>query len=322
MEIRKDEKEMFKDDDLAKSVWQSKYAAEGETHYDQMHLRMAKEFYRIDKKYQEQETSRENLSEYGKNRKDLTEEDIFNYFKDFKYIVPNGSVMAGVGTNAPVSYSNCVVIPNVLDSYGGIMYTDTQMVQLFKRRCGVGVDISNLRPNHTSVTNSAKTSTGAVSFMERYSNSVRETSQSGRRGALMLTMDIRHPDILEFINCKKDLTKVTGANISVKVTDDFMRAVEKDSDYILRFPVDSELTVSKYDEWYSDWDDGQLHYIPKDDCYVKVVKAKSVWGLLIQAAHQSAEPGILFFDNIINYSPDGVYEQYKPISTNPLILAA
>lgn len=172
----------FNGDELASSVWAGKYKYKDEETPEDMHRRMAKEFYRIDKKYQEDEpTDKSKLSEYGQKRKDLTEEAIFNLFDRFRYIVPQGSVMAGLGTDDIVSLSNCVVIPNVIDSYGGIMYTDTQLAQLFKRRCGVGTDISNLRPNTAPVQNSAKTTSGAVSFMERFSNTVRETSQAGRR---------------------------------------------------------------------------------------------------------------------------------------------
>lgn len=175
--------EYFNGDELAANVWRSKYAQDNETHYDQMHWRMAGEFNRIDEKYQETELNihRAQLSEYGKNRADLNEIDIYNLFKDFKYIIPQGSVMSTLGTNKLASLSNCVVIPSPEDSYNSIMYADTQLVSLYKRRCGVGVDISNLRPNGTKVQNAANTTSGAVSFMNRFSNTTREVAMNGRR---------------------------------------------------------------------------------------------------------------------------------------------
>lgn len=133
----------------------------------------------------------------------------------------------------------------------------------------------------------------------------------------MLTMDIRHPDSLEFIKIKRDLTKVTGANISVRLNDEFMKAVENNTGYILRFPCDSNLSIYKYDEWYPNWYDGNLNYIAKDDCYIKVVDARKYWDEIIKSAHGYAEPGVLFWDTMINYSPDGVYDKYRAISTNP-----
>lgn len=324
----------FNGDSLAASVWLGKYAAEGEETPSDTHRRMAKEFYRVDKKYQEKEGEEKRLlSEYGSKRESLTEEAIYHLFKDFKYVVPQGSIMSGLGTNIPVSYSNCVVVDSVLDSYGGIMYTDTQLVQLFKRRCGVGFDISNLRPNNSTVKNSAKTSTGVVSFMDRFSNSTREVAQDGRRGALMITIDIRHPDSLEFIKVKQDLTKVTGANISVRLNDEFMNAVENDEDYILRFPCDIKFPLTHtcvVEPWGKvttllnlrlDLDYNKLERITDIDnyneVYVKKVKAKELWNELVKSAHNTAEPGILFWDNMINYSPDGVYDEYRAISTNP-----
>jgi len=180
--------EYFKGDELAASVWQSKYAAEGENNPDDMHRRMSKEFARIEENYQphgkyDAGIGEENLSEYGKHRDELTEESIYNLFKDFKYIVPQGSIMYGLGRNDKyISLSNCFVIPSSEDSYGGIFRTEQEQIQLMKRRGGVGHDISNLRPEGTEVSNSAGTSTGVVSFMERFSNGTREVAQSGRRG--------------------------------------------------------------------------------------------------------------------------------------------
>ena len=211
----------FKGDELAATTWMNKYAIKNkkgeylEHTPNQMHKRMAVEFGRIEQKYLESETEVEGLSEYGKTRKLLSENDIYDLFKDFKYVIPQGSVMSSLGNdNVIASLSNCVVVPPVFDSYGGIFHTDQQLAQLFKRRCGVGVDLSNLRPRGAQVSNSAGTTTGAVSFMDRFSNTTREVAQNGRRGALMLTMDIAHPDIEEFVTIKQDLSKITGANIS------------------------------------------------------------------------------------------------------------
>jgi ribonucleoside-diphosphate reductase alpha chain len=241
-------KEYFNGDELAASVWEGKYAAEGENNPDEMHKRMAKEFAKIEEKYAKSDFlvygdrtfDPSILSKYGQTRIDtLTEERIYNLFKDFKYIVPQGSIMSMLGVDKIGSLSNCFVIGQPEDSYGGILQKDEQLVQLMKRRGGVGIDISTLRPSGTDVTNAAKTSTGAASFMERFSNSTREVAQGGRRGALMITIDVRHPDVFEFVNIKKDRTKVTGANISVMLRDDFMEAVKNDEDYMLRFPCRS-----------------------------------------------------------------------------------
>src|SRR5690606_35157970 len=236
----------FQGNELAASTWLRKYAIEGENTPDDMHKRMAREFYRIEKEYQKngkeydpnEKLPIQDLSEYGKYREDLTEESIYELFKDFKYIVPQGSIMSQLGAPSIGSLSNCFVVGQPQDSYGGIMLKDEELVQLMKRRGGVGIDISSLRPLGTTTTNAAKTSTGAVSFMHRFSNSTREVAQNGRRGALMISMDINHPDIMDFIKMKRDLTQVTGANVSIKLNDEFMKAVENDEDYILRFPCD------------------------------------------------------------------------------------
>src|SRR5690606_19744287 len=183
--------------------------------------------------------------------------------KDFKYSIPQGSVMAALGNDQMIaSLSNCVVVPPVYDSYGGILYTDQQLVQLFKRRCGVGVDLSDLRPKNAQVSNAAGTTTGAVSFMERFSNTTREVAQNGRRGALMLTIDIAHPDVEDFITVKQDLTRVTGANISVRLSDEFMKAVDKDTSFLLRWPIDS----------------------PNPE-FKKEIRARELWDTIIECAH-------------------------------------
>ncbi|MBP7515203.1 MAG: adenosylcobalamin-dependent ribonucleoside-diphosphate reductase, partial [Flavobacteriales bacterium] len=192
------------------------------------------------------------------------------------------------------SLSNCVVLPSPLDSYGGIFHNDQQLAQLFKRRCGVGFDLSTLRPAGAPVSNAARTSTGAVSFMERFSNTTREVAQKGRRGALMLTMDIRHPDVEQFITIKQDLTKVTGANVSVRVSDDFLRAVEADAEFTLQWPVESA-----------------------DPEIKRVVKARELWNTLIACAHRTAEPGIIFWDRQHRYSTSSIYPGFRNESTNP-----
>lgn len=305
----------FKGDDLASSVWEGKYAQQGEITPDDMHRRMAKEFARADTKYKESPTGNiknEKLSLYGKNRLQSTEESIYSLFKDFKYIAPQGSVMSQLGAKSIGSLSNCFVIGHPEDSYGGIFQKDEEMAQLMKRRGGVGIDISTLRPSGTATTNAAKSSTGAVSFMNRFSNTTREVAQNGRRGALMISIDIRHPDVMDFITVKSDLTKVTGANISVMVRDDFMEAVKKDEDYWLRFPCDIE---------YKMQEDGSMEFltedIDKENVQFKKVRAREYWEALNNAAHKSAEPGIIFIDKHWNYSPDGVYPQYKGVTTNP-----
>jgi len=291
----------FQNDELAAKVWAEKYALKSskgnliEFTPEDMHKRLAKEFYRIEKKYVKNELKNENLSEYGKERKPLTYKTILNLFNEFKYLIPQGGVMANLGAKSQFSsLSNCVVIPDVFDSYGGILFSDQQLAQLFKRRCGVGLDISSLRPAHEDVQNSAITTSGAVSFMERFSNTTREVAQQGRRGALMITMDVRHPEILEFIHSKKDLNKITGANISVKITNDFMRSVQENKSFVLQWPVDAINPKLK-----------------------KEVKAKDVWNQIINSAHSSGEPGILFWDQQHAYSTSSIYPQFKNTSTNP-----
>jgi len=299
-QVRKATLEYFNGDELATNIWMSKYALKDwEDNYLEltpadMHRRMAKEFARIEQKYGHH-PQLEGLSEYGKKRTPLTEEKIFGYFDRFKYVIPQGSIMFGLGNREVIaSLSNCVVIPSVYDSYGGIMYTDQQLVQLFKRRCGVGFDLSNLRPKNLKVRNAARTTTGAVSFMHRFSFTTREVAQNGRRGALMLTMDINHPDIEEFITVKQDLTKVTGANISVRLSDEFMQAVMDDADYTLKWPINSDNPKKK-----------------------KVVRARDLWNLIIKSAHNTAEPGLIFWDRQHYYSTSSVYPGFKNESTNP-----
>ncbi|MDX1627674.1 MAG: adenosylcobalamin-dependent ribonucleoside-diphosphate reductase, partial [Fulvivirga sp.] len=211
------------------------------------------------------------------------------------YIIPQVSVMAGLGNPFMLaSLSNCVVMPEIHDSYGGILHTDQQLAQLFKRRCGVGVDLSTLRPASSAVSNAARTTSGAASFMERFSNTTREVAQNGRRGALMLTMDIAHPDIEAFITKKQDLTKVTGANVSVRISDEFMEAVVNQKTFTLRWPIDS-----KHPE------------------ISKEVDANALWNSIVKCAHNTAEPGIIFWDKQHHYSTSSVYPGFKNTSTNP-----
>ena len=278
----------FKGDSLAATVWISKYALKDsqgnifEKSPDDMHRRIAAEIARIESKY----------------ANPLSEEEVFNLIKDFKYLVPQGSPMTGIGNPFQVaSLSNCFVIGNDdSDSYGGIMKIDQEQVQLMKRRGGVGHDLSHIRPKGSPVKNSALTSTGLVPFMERYSNSTREVAQDGRRGALMLSVSINHPDASDFIDAKMEQGKVTGANVSVRIDDAFMKAVKSDFVYTQKYPIFSD-----------------------NPLYTKEIKAKELWDKIIHNAWKSAEPGILFWDTIINESLPDCYADlgYKTLSTNP-----
>lgn len=312
----------FNGDELAASTWKNKYAMEGETTPDDMHRGLAKEFGRIEREYANNtpmsQKDRLVLSPYGNERKELKEEDIYELFKNFKYIIPGGSVMSGLGTGKLVSLSNCFVIGSPVDSYSSIMNTRSQQVQLMKRRGGVGYDLSNLRPRGAAVNNAAKSSTGAASFMDVCSDITNEVAQNGRRGALMLSISINHPDIEEFITKKQDLTKVTGANISVKVTDEFMRAVINDEDYLLRWPVHANYDPSQSEEM--EYDKllcfGEALPAEKRVC-LKKIKARKLWNTLMHCAYNTAEPGIMFENAMHDYAPDGVYPEFKMIGTNP-----
>jgi len=294
----------FNGDELAGTTWMNKYAMKDEAGEfveltpDDMHRRMAKEFGRIEGDYKLKYSlngSAKFLSKYGQEREELTEEKVYDYFKKFGYIIPQGSVMSSLGNHYKLaSLSNCIVVPELHDSYGGVFHTDQQLAQLFKRRCGVGVDISNLRPSGARVSNAAGSTSGAVSFMDRFSNTTREVAQNGRRGALMLSMDIAHPDVEDFITIKQDLRKVTGANISIRLSDEFMNAVEANAEYTHRWPIDSDT--------------------PK---FSKTVKAKELWDTIIKCAHNTAEPGLIFWDRQHWYSTSSVYPGYKNTSTNP-----
>lgn len=296
--------EYFGGDELAATTWIGKYAMKDskgrfvELTPADMHRRMAKEFARKEKEYLKKLQLNGNakfLSVYGKNRVALNEESIFALFDHFKYVIPQGSVMSSLGNPFQIaSLSNCIVLPEIYDSYGGIFYTDQQMAQLFKRRCGVGIDLSSLRPSGMRVSNAAGSTSGAVTFMERFSNTTREVAQNGRRGALMITIDIAHPDAEQFIKIKQDLSKVTGANISLRISDEFMKAVENGSSFTQRWPIDSKKPQIK-----------------------KEVDARTLWNTIISCAHQTAEPGIIFWDRQHVYSTSSVYPGYKNVSTNP-----
>ena len=281
--------EYFRGDELAARVWANKYALKDsfgnlyEKTPDDMHHRLAREIHRVERKY----------------KNPLPEDLIYSVLKDFKYIVPQGGPMTGIGNDYQIaSLSNCFVIGNdgTSDSYGGIMKIDQEQVQLMKRRGGVGHDLSHIRPKGTPVLNSALSSTGVVPFMERYSNSTREVAQDGRRGALMLSISIKHPDSGKFIDAKMECGKVTGANVSVKLTDEFMEAVESKSMFRQQYPIKSDN--------------------PK---FVKETNAGQLWDKIIHNAWKSAEPGVLFWDTIIRESVPDCYADlgYATVSTNP-----
>ncbi len=281
--------EYFKGDDLAAKVWVNKYALKDsfgnifELTPDDMHRRIAKEIARIEKQYPNP----------------FSEEEIYKVLKGFKYIVPQGGPMTGIGNDYQIaSLSNCFVVGNDKDSdsYGGILKIDQEQVQLMKRRGGVGHDLSHIRPKGSPVKNSALTSTGIVPFMERYSNSTREVAQDGRRGALMLSVNIKHPDSESFIDAKLEQGKVTGANVSVKIKDDFMKAVEAKKNYTQHYPIETN-----------------------NPLYKKDIDAGKLWNKIVKNAWQSAEPGILFWDTIIRESVPDCYADlgYRTVSTNP-----
>ncbi|OQX76891.1 MAG: ribonucleoside-diphosphate reductase, adenosylcobalamin-dependent [Bacteroidetes bacterium 4484_249] len=288
-DVKKKATEYFKGDELAGNVWMNKYALKDskgnlyEQTPDEMHWRLAGEIARIESKYPNP----------------MSKEDIFILLKDFKYIIPQGGPMAGIGNDLQISsLSNCFVIGNKgnSDSYGGIMKIDQEQVQLMKRRGGVGHDLSHIRPEGSVVKNTALTSTGIVPFMERYSNSTKEVAQDGRRGALMLSISIKHPDSEKFIDAKMEKGKVTAANVSVKIDDEFMKAVINNKPYVQQYPIDSDNPV-----------------------FTKEINARELWDKIIRNAWSSAEPGILFWDTITNESiPDCYADQgFATVSTNP-----
>ena len=283
----------FGGDELAARVWVNKYAMKDsfgniyEKSPEQMHWRIANEIARIEKKY----------------KNPMSAEEIFNLLDHFKYIVPAGSPMTGIGNNHQIaSLSNCFVIglDGDADSYGGVLRIDEEQVQLMKRRGGVGHDLSHIRPKGTPVNNSALTSTGLVPFMERYSNSTREVAQDGRRGALMLSVSIKHPDSESFIDAKMTEGKVTGANVSVKIDDAFMEAAVNDKPYVQEYPVTGKSEDSEI-------------YVRKE------ISAKELWEKIVHNAWKSAEPGVLFWDTILRESIPDCYADlgFRTVSTNP-----
>lgn len=288
-EVVEKSKEFFKGDELAANVWVSKYALKDshgniyESNPDDMHRRLAREIARIEMKYPHP----------------MSANDIYDLIKGFKYIVPQGGPMTGIGNHFQIaSLSNCFVIGNGYnsDSYGGIMKTDQEQVQLMKRRGGVGHDLSHIRPSGSPVMNSALTSTGVVPFMERFSNSTREVAQDGRRGALMLSISIKHPDAEHFIDAKLDGTKVTGANVSVRIDDEFMKAAINGEKYIQQYPIDAPSPT-----------------------VTREIDAAALWKKIVHNAWASAEPGILFWDTIARESVPDCYaeEGFTTTSTNP-----
>lgn len=298
----------FYGNELAANVWAGKYSLRNkkgiqiEEIPDEMHKRMAKEFARIEAKY-------------GSNQ--LSEDFIYDLFRNFGKVIPQGSVMAILGNpNQIGSLSNCIVLPELHDSYGGILYADQQLVQLMKRRCGVGLDISNLRPKGSYVSNAAQTSTGAVSFMHRFSNSCREVAQDGRRGAEMITMHINHPESEDFALIKQDLTKVTGANISLKISDEFMEAVQGNKMFMQRWPINAPSIEFDTDK---DIVEDNVYVTGTDKDYTKYVarNANKLWNTIVKSAHNTAEPGLIYWDRQHFYSTSSIYPEFKNISTNP-----
>ena len=288
-EVLESTKEYFNGDDLAASAVSSKYLLKNsdgefvERNPDDMHRRLAKEFARIELKFG--------------GKRALTEEQIYESFKNFSKIIPQGSPMYGIGNPyALASLSNCVVVESPSDDVSSIMNRGKDLANLFKRRCGVGIDVSTLRPDGASVSNSAGTTTGAWSFADFYSYVCRMIGQNGRRGALMITMDVRHPDIENFVTMKHDLTKVTGANVSIKINDDFMLSVENNESFKLTYPIGSD-----------------------NPTHQKEINARELWETIIESATTTAEPGLMMWDNILKELPAQCYadEGFDTITTNP-----
>ena len=279
--------EYFEGDELAANVIVTKYLLTNnkgdflEASPDHMHRRIADELARIEASYPNP----------------MSGDEIYELLRNFKYVVPQGSPMSGIGNSARIqSLSNCFVIPAPEDSYGGILKTDQELVQLAKRRGGVGFDLSTIRPKGQNTANAARTTDGIEVFMDRFSNSCREVAQGGRRGALMLTISVHHPQIRDFIKIKQDLTRVTGANISIRVSDEFMNAVKSDDEVELRWPVDSSN--------------------PKISL---IDSATEIWHEIVKGAHAAAEPGVLFWDTAKRMTPSDAYDDvgFGSISTNP-----
>lgn len=282
----------FGGEDLPAKVFLDKYALRDndgnllEATPTQMHGRLAKEFARIELKYDNP----------------MSEDEIFDLIDHFKYIIPQGSPMSSIGNPYHVQSSgNCFSIEPPYDSYGGICYTDQQLVQLMKRRCGVGLNLSSLRPKGQNVKNAAKTTDGIEVFMSRFSNTCREVAQKGRRGAEILLLNSHHPEIETFINSKRDKTKITGANISIQATDDFLKAAMNDEEYEQKWPVDSN-----------------------NPSVSLKTSAKKIWDSFIDSSWESAEPGILFWDTVLKYSVSNDYgkvdKTFYDTACNPCVI--
>lgn len=345
--VSKEVLEYFDGDALAAQLWMSKYALPDEKTPKDMFARFANEF-----SIQEAETLKtalpkfnkkkfEQLSSFGQIRfKDLLElkekhfgwfknaddfqrykyAEYFNLFDRFKHSILGGSAMQGIGADNYSSLSNCFVTGRPHDSYGGIISKGHDNIQLMKRRGGVGVDLSSIRPATASVNNQAKYSSGPVLFAQRYSNDTREVAQDGRRGAAMISLYIQHPDAREFIVAKQDPTKITGANISVVIDNEFMQAVTSDQPYLHRFPIDMRVEDFNPEDYNFD----ELYTVQYNDSkgqikegYIKKISALDLWQTLIACSHNTAEPGIMFLDNHLDYDPSAVYPQYKPVTSNP-----
>lgn len=306
-------------DDLASEVFLNKYSLERLETPKDMHQRLARRFAEVDRKHFKELSIEEvnNLSIYGRNKYRAEkmypdyEGHYYELFKNFGYLIPQGSVMAGAGTGKAVSLSNCFFNGHMQDDINSIWDTTKSMAQVGKRRGGTSTDLSYLRPRGSGINNSATTSTGAVSWLELIDTTGKLIGQEGRKMAMMVSMDIRHPDVEEFITIKNDLSKVTNANLSVKINQEFLNAVNNDEDFILRWPCHKNI-----DKDYSVGDYGVL--LKEDDgSYTKRIKAKDLWDTIIESAWKVAEPGLLLWDNIIDFDPTSVYTKLKPMGVNP-----
>ena len=335
--IREQVLEYFKGDELATDVFLSKYSLNGQETPDEMHQRLAKEFARVlwnEYGYIEHTSQPiSNLSKFGSYFftnlwESNTLEDVVIYikslFNNFEYIVPQGSVMAGLGTNKAVSLSNCFFNGAMEDNINSIYDTTKSMAEIGKRRGGTSTDLSLLRPKGSVVNNSSNTSSGAVSFLDLIDVTGKLIGQEGRKMAIMVTMDINHPDIEEFTTIKNDLSKVTNANLSIKLNQEFLNAVNNNEDYLLRFPCDLVIPSNYYEVNYPEFltEYNVLYELKNVDLgtekgYVKKVKAKELWDIVIHSAWQFAEPGLLFWSNVLDYDPTSVYDVLKPLGTNP-----
>lgn len=307
----------FQNNPLGEEIWRKKYKYKTETPEDTIN-RISTAFTDIEATYSKPIKKNKAFNNYINEKliTPLSYDTIKECFHNFKYIIPGGSVLSGIGTDEAVSLSNCFLANSPEDNMESIFSTALEIANISKRRGGCGIDISNLRPNGSDVNNSAKTSSGAVSFMTIFNSVLNTIGQNNRRAAGMISIDCNHPDLEEFIDSKTDLTKNTGANISVKISDDFMNAVYTDSDYIQVFPINTSIDFLKY----TDITQYEYNVLNKqDNIYFKRVQAKRLWDKLIENNWKSAEPGILFWDTHLHNDPSALYEKYKPVGTNPCI---